>query len=43
MLAFIASEPSADFRIKETGVGLVGLIDRELAQRWITYYRARQQ
>jgi hypothetical protein len=43
MLAFIASEPSADFRIKKTGVGVTGLIDRELAQRWITYYRASQQ
>ena len=43
MLAFIASEPSADFRIKETGVGVTGLIDRELAQRWIAYYRAHQK
>jgi hypothetical protein len=43
MLAFIASEPSADFRIKKTGVGVTGLIDRELAQRWSTYYEAHQQ
>jgi hypothetical protein len=43
MLAFIATEPLADWRREETGRGLIGLIDRELAQRWIAYYRVHQQ
>lgn len=38
--SFIASEPSADWRIKKTGRGVTGLVDRELARRWNEYYRA---
>jgi len=43
ILSFIASEPSGDWRREKTGRGVTGLADRELAQRWITYYEAHQQ
>ena len=40
--AFIASEPSADWRIEKNGRGPTRLVDRELARCWTKYWEARQ-
>ena len=42
MFAFIATEPLADWHRKNEGRGPTGLIDRDLAQRWIAYYWAHR-
>jgi hypothetical protein len=42
MRCFIATEPLADWQRKKRGRGPTGLIDRDLAQRWIAYYWAHR-